>query len=173
MSNFTIEQVIEKYLELREQIELINAETKKKLEPINKAMEGIESYLMATANSTGQTQFGTSAGTAFITTSNQCGVADFEATKRFLIEEAINAVLEDIAGEQIAEYTDEEDKAAFRKQYLDMAMEKCNWHLLNKAVNKTAVGEYIDQHQSPPPGVKWTAMKVIQVRKKSAGKNIK
>jgi hypothetical protein len=136
MSSFTIEQIIEKYLDLREQIERINAETKAKLEPINKAMEGIESYLMATANTTGQTQFGTTAGTAFITTSNQCGVADWEAVKKYI----------------------EENKA---------------WHLLNKAVNKTAVGEYVDQHQTPPPGVKWAAIKVIQVRKKSAGKNLK
>ena len=99
-------------------------------------MKGIESYLMAVANNTGQTQLGTSQGTAFVTTSNHCGVEDWEAVKKYIAENGA-------------------------------------WHLLNKAVSKTAVGEYIESDGKPPPGVKWTTMKVIQVRKKSIGKNVK
>lgn len=40
------------------------------------------------------------------------------------------------------------------------------WNLLNKAVNKTAVGEYMDaNNQQTPPGVNWTTMKAIQIRR--------
>lgn len=39
------------------------------------------------------------------------------------------------------------------------------WNLLNKAVNKTAVQEYINQHETPPPGVNWTTLQEIQVRR--------
>lgn len=166
MSDFTIEQVIEKYLDLREQIDLINNETKTKLEPLNAAMKGIESYLMAVANQTGQTQFGTTHGTAFMTTQNQCGVDDFEATKKFMIRDAVAQVAYTLAGD----YTPSEDDI---NRYVDLAMQHCKWHLLNKAVNKIAVGEYIETEGKPPPGVKWTTMKVIQVRKKTSGKNVK
>lgn len=166
MSEFTIEQVIEKYLDLREQIELINNETKTKLEPLQAAMKGIESYLMAVSNKTGQTQFGTTHGTAFTTTQTQCGIEDWEATKRFLIEEAVAEVAHSMVGA-------EEPTPADMARLVDAAMAKCKWHLLNKAVNKTAAGEYVDSEGKPPPGVKWVTMKVIQVRKKSIGKNVK
>jgi len=39
------------------------------------------------------------------------------------------------------------------------------FNLLNKAVNKTAVQEYIQKHETPPPGVNWTTMQEIQVRR--------
>lgn len=39
------------------------------------------------------------------------------------------------------------------------------WNFLNKVVNKTAVEEYIAQHNVPPPGVKTVTMRVVQVRR--------
>ncbi len=39
------------------------------------------------------------------------------------------------------------------------------WNLLNKAVNKTAVQEFINKHETPPPGVNWTVVQEIQVRR--------
>lgn len=42
-----------------------------------------------------------------------------------------------------------------------------NPQLLNKAVNKTAVKEYMDAHDGElPPGVKWDEEQVVQIRKK-------
>lgn len=41
-----------------------------------------------------------------------------------------------------------------------------NPQLLNKAVNKTAVKEYMDEHGALPPGVKWDEERVIQIRKR-------
>jgi len=40
-----------------------------------------------------------------------------------------------------------------------------NWNLLNKAVNKTAVKEYIEVHKAPPPGVKYDSYRDLQWRK--------
>lgn len=40
-------------------------------------------------------------------------------------------------------------------------------HLLNKAVNKTAVKEYIDAHDTPPPGVEWVSIYDIKIRRPS------
>lgn len=42
-----------------------------------------------------------------------------------------------------------------------------NTQLLNHAVNKTAVKEYMDEHEGKlPPGVRWDEETVIQIRKK-------
>jgi hypothetical protein len=40
-----------------------------------------------------------------------------------------------------------------------------DFHLLTKAVNKTAVQDYINTHEKPPPGVGWTVMHEMQVRR--------
>lgn len=129
---FTVDEVISKYLDLREQIEKIEADHKAKTAPLKSAMEGIEKYLLALSNKTGQTQFGTERGTAFLSTVTACKVSDWEATKKYI-----------------------QDHGAF--------------HLLNKAVNKTAVGEFIEQHAVPPPGVEWVKMREIKVRSKKSG----
>lgn len=41
------------------------------------------------------------------------------------------------------------------------------FNLLNRSVNKTAVAEYIEKHEQPPPGVSWTVSREIQVRRPS------
>lgn len=40
------------------------------------------------------------------------------------------------------------------------------WSMLNKAVNKTAVKEYIEQNEVPPPGINYTRIVEVQVRRK-------
>lgn len=123
-----VDAIIKKYIEMRDTIERKTKELANELAPINAAMKGIETYLMALANQTGQTKFGTESGTAFVTTKTGCTVADWSATLAFI--QSNNA-----------------------------------WHILNKAVNKTAVGEIVEKTGNPPPGVNWVAMKEIQVRR--------
>jgi hypothetical protein len=48
---------------------------------------------------------------------------------------------------------------------LPWIVEGGRWNLLNKAVNKTAVGEYIERNGTPPPGINWVVMKDIQIRR--------
>lgn len=39
------------------------------------------------------------------------------------------------------------------------------WDALDKRVNKTAVSEYIDEHEEPPPGINWSTSYKINFRK--------
>ena len=39
------------------------------------------------------------------------------------------------------------------------------WNMLTKSVSKTVVKEYLDAHEQLPPGINWTAMKAIQIRR--------
>jgi hypothetical protein len=123
-----IEEVIGKYIDLRDTVERKTAALKDELAPVNAAMKTIESYLMSVAIETGQTKFGTARGTAFITTKTACNVADWD---------------------QVLAYIKTHDA----------------FHILNKAVNKTAVGEIVDATGAPVPGVNWVTMKEIQVRR--------
>lgn len=125
-----LDTVIAKYIALRDNIETETKALADRLEPIKQAMKGIETYLMALANATGQTKFGTNAGTAFVTTKTGCNIADKDSYWSFLME-----------------------APAERR------------HLLTLSANKTSVGEYIEKNGTPPPGVNWTVMKDIQIRR--------
>lgn len=124
-----IAAIITKYLELREAVDRINAEAKTKKAELETAMSGIESYLMKLAIDTGQTNFGSADGTAFVTTETHCGVENFDYVLGFVKETGL-------------------------------------WGMLTKGVSKTVVKEYLDEHGQLPPGIKWSAHKVIQIRKK-------
>jgi hypothetical protein len=122
-----IEEIIGKYIDLRDSIERETKALANKLAPSQAAMKTIETYLMKVTNETGQTKLGTKHGTAFVTTKTGCNVADWDLTLPFILNG--------------------------------------NTHLLNKAVNKTAVGEYIEKNGQPPPGINWVVMKEIQIRR--------
>lgn len=129
--SFTIEQIIDRYLDLREEVDEAEATHKAAVAAKKEAMSVIEKHLMSVCNKTGQTQFGTERATAFRTTVTGCKVQDWEATKKYIQEN--NA-----------------------------------WHLLNKAVNKTAVADHIEQNKVPPPGVGWTAIYEFKIRRKQS-----
>ena len=128
-----IAAIIDKYIELRDSVDAINAEAKARCAEMKKAMEGIESYMMKLAIESGQTNFGSDSGTAFITTETHCSVADFS-------------------------------------QVIKFAQENNMWDILTKGVSKTVVAQYLDKHETLPPGVNWTSQKVIQIRRKTKSK---
>jgi len=53
------------------------------------------------------------------------------------------------------------DKIAF----IDFVKENEAWHLLDIRASKTAVKEYIEENDAPPPGVSYETHRVVQVRK--------
>lgn len=79
-SQLDIGRLVQKFVELRDDLDRIDAEAKKKKEPVAAAMLMISGALMKLANDQGVASFKTSAGTAFIKTSSRCGVSNFEET---------------------------------------------------------------------------------------------
>ena len=84
--SFTVEQVVEAYLKLRRKKEAVEAETKDKLATIKANMTKLESWLMQKADEDGVTSFKTTAGTAFVTTTDFANVADWDAVLTFIKE---------------------------------------------------------------------------------------
>jgi hypothetical protein len=48
---------------------------------------------------------------------------------------------------------------------LGYIVENKAFHLLNRAVNKTSVKEYIQEHSAPPPGVEYSSFKDLAWRR--------
>lgn len=129
---FTTEQIIEKYITLRDRKEALASQLKLDLEPLVAAMDAIEGFLLDDMNKSGEQSKATAAGTAFIKTSEFVGVSDFG---------------------EFAAFTDTQpDGKRFFK----------------KDANKTAVQEYIKEHGVPPPGIKYTTAREVQIRRPKA-----
>jgi hypothetical protein len=84
--SFTVEQVVETYLKLRRKKEAVENETKDRVADIKAKMTKLESWLMQKADEDGVTSFKTTAGTAFVTTTDFANVADWDAVLTFIKE---------------------------------------------------------------------------------------
>lgn len=81
------DEIIAKYIALRDSIAGINKRAKDEIAPLQTAMDTIESYLMNLMNNSGQNTMGTSAGTAFITTKTGCNISDKTEFVKYLLED--------------------------------------------------------------------------------------
>jgi hypothetical protein len=84
--SFTVEQVVETYLKLRRKKEAVENETKDRVAGLKAKMTMLESWLMQKADEDGVTSFKTTAGTAFVTTTDFANVADWDAVLTFIKE---------------------------------------------------------------------------------------
>lgn len=79
-----IDQVIAKYIELRDLKAQMKVEYEAKVAPVQAAMEKAESYILAEMDRTGTEAFKTSAGTAYTSTRTSASLADWDMFKEFL-----------------------------------------------------------------------------------------
>lgn len=124
-----IETIIKKYIDLRDDLERIDAESKAKKAPVEAAMETLANVLLKLSN-------------------DQGGVKSFKTNSGIAFRQKVTR-----ASVQNSDLLFEHVKATG------------DFHLLPKAVNKTAVQDYINTHEKPPPGVGWTVMHEMQVRR--------
>ena len=89
-----LDEVIRLYVQLRDQKSDLEKALKEQLDPIKKDMEKLESYLLRELTSLGVSSFKTEGSTAFITTKEWATVKDWEATLRFIRENAAYDLLE-------------------------------------------------------------------------------
>jgi len=141
-SGFTTEEIIAKYIELRDYKEQLQADLKVKLEPIEEAMGVLANTMLDRMNKSGEESIRTGRGTAFIKPTDFIGVADWDTSLTFIQENGL-------------------------------------WNFLTKALNKTAVLEYMKSIEAPPgvdvetwqapppPGVNLSRKREVQFRRPS------
>jgi hypothetical protein len=86
MNGITVEQVVATYMKLRLQKEKIEGEVKVQVAEIKAKMEKLEAWIKEQADAQGVTSFKTTAGTAFLTTTDFASVADWDALLGFVRE---------------------------------------------------------------------------------------
>lgn len=90
----TVDAVIKKYMRLRTEREVVEAEIKERVDKIKADMAKLEAWLKAKLDADGLTSFKTDHGTAFLTTTDFANVEDWDAVLRFIREEEAYDMLE-------------------------------------------------------------------------------
>jgi hypothetical protein len=127
-TELTVDAVIDTYIKLRTQKEMVEANAKEQVGNIKIKLDKLEAWIQAKSDETGVKSFKTDHGTAFLATSDFASVGDWDAVLGFI---------------------------------------KANgaYDLLNKAVNKSAVREYLDANGAVPPGVNFGTKIGVSVRR--------
>ena len=74
-----VDELVDKYIKLRDKKASIKAEYDAKIEEYDKMLDGLESLLLNTFNETGMDSVKTASGTAYVTTRTSASVADWDA----------------------------------------------------------------------------------------------
>ena len=86
MTEPTVGGVVEAYIALRNQKEILEADTKERIVGIKEKMLKLEAWIQAKSDETGVKSFKTDHGTAFLTTSDYASVANWDAVLAFVKE---------------------------------------------------------------------------------------
>ena len=86
MTEPTVDGVVEAYIALRNQKEVLEADTKERVVGIKEKMLKLEAWIQAKSDETGVKSFKTDHGTAFLTTSDYASVANWDAVLAFVKE---------------------------------------------------------------------------------------
>ena len=131
------------------EIALIQGKHKAELEPLLEEQKLCEAFVKDFMNTSGVQQYKIASGDqAFFQAKDSVTAGDFEATLDYIVAAPALEGFESVW-------------AVILKHIRSAG----NWQILNKAVNKTAVKEYIEVHNTPPPGVKYDSYRDLQWRK--------
>jgi hypothetical protein len=86
MAEPTVGDVVKAYIALRNQKEVLEANTKERVVGIKEKMLKLEAWVQAKSDETGVKSFKTDHGTAFLTTSDYASVANWDAVLAFVKE---------------------------------------------------------------------------------------
>lgn len=108
MSQPNLEELVGKYVELRDKKKAIDDEAKSKTERITAVMDKIESILLLSFQTSGTESVRTAAGTAYKQTRTSAGVADWPAVLEFIKENQLWDMLERRVAKAVVEQYKEE-----------------------------------------------------------------
>jgi hypothetical protein len=142
-------QAMARRFELDTEIAIIQGRHKGELEGLFEEQKLCETFVKDFMNTAGLQQYKIASGDqAFFQAKDSVSAGDFEATLDYIV-----------AAPPLTGYE------AVWAEILKHIRAAGNWQLLNKAVNKTAVKEYIEVNKAPPPGVKYDSYRDLQWRR--------
>ena len=153
MSKIPVEQVVEKYVTLREIKRDLERDHEDALKPINEQLEKLETWLLGRMNEDGVDSYKTKQGTAYKTVKTSCQMADGAMYREFVFRPIYDDI-ENRLGEQTASLV------------LSHIMTLARWNLVDFRALKKGVEEYIEDHKQVPPGLNVTQTTTVNVRSK-------
>ena len=157
----TIEDVIKKYIELRDRKAELVKQQGEALKPLSEAMEQIENYLMHRMNELGCDSLkANGVGTAFKANATSCQMADAVAFKEFTFKPAAEAVINYI--ESITESGFGETEI---NHVNNIIRDLARWDMVDFRAGKKGIQEYIANENAPVPGVNVNTVATISVRR--------
>ncbi len=156
---YTVEQAVAQYVKLRDKKAELAAKHKDELKPFSDALETIEGFLLDKLNAEGVESFKTPEGTAFKARTASVSMSDPVEFKSFVLAPAVTAIEAyfTAAGFEL----EENDKT----HLLTILQEQPLWSVTDFRAAKKGVQEYVEEHQSPVPGVSVTPVLNINVRR--------
>jgi hypothetical protein len=159
MSVPLIEEIVSKYIELRDREAALAKKQAEDMKPINEAMANIENYLMHKMNELGCDSFKTEAGTAFKAIKTSCQMADPIAFKDFVFKPVTEGVVNYLtnSGHALRDI----DYGALANIIRDMPL----WDMIDFRAGKKGITGYIENEQKPVPGVNVNIISTINIRR--------
>jgi len=155
----TIEDVTAKYIELRDRKAQIAKRQQEELAPINKAMEDIETYLMAQMNALGVDSFKTASGTPYKANTNSVKLIDAGAFKGHVFAPALEAMHHYLSA------TGHHLQAVDLQAMESCLQEKARWDMVDFRAGKKGILDHLENTDELPPGVAVETFSVVNIRR--------
>lgn len=154
-----IEDIIQKYVELRDRCAELAKKQSEEMAPLSTAMEQIENYLLHQMNTLGVDSFKTGAGTAFKKNANSVQLQDPLTFKEFVFRPAVEGIVNYLCstGYGIRDL----DKEHMQNIVRDLPM----WDMVDFRAGKKGVVEYVANENVPVPGVAINTTTTINIRR--------
>jgi len=156
---YTAEQVVAKYIELRDRKAAMAKRHSEEMKPITDAMGKIENYLLNQMNMVGCDSIKTCEGTAYKARAASVKASDMEAFKDFVFDPAVCAVERYLTSTGYDVPPSVADHIAYLLK--SMAM----WDMVDFRAGKKGITDYIDAEQKPVPGVGVEYVTTVNIRR--------
>lgn len=155
-----IEQVIAKYIELRDRKAALAKKQSEEMAPIGTAMEQIENYLLHTMNTLGCDSLkAAEVGTAFKAVLNSCQLQDPVEFKKFVFKPAVDNIISYLqnSGYSVRDI----DHEAIANILRDLA----KWDMVDFRAGKKGIAEYVANENGNVPGVAINSITTVNIRR--------
>ena len=155
----TVDEVVKKYIEIRDRKAEIAKRQSAELVPLNDAMANIEKWLMDQMNTLGVDSFKTAHGTPYKANSNSVKLTDAGAFKGHVFAPAVEGINNYLSG------TGHTLQPVDLEALLSILLQMPKWDMVDFRAGKTGVLGYLESNEALPPGVSVETTAVINVRR--------
>lgn len=155
----TVDEVVGRYIQLRQEKELVSARHEAELAPLAEKMSKIEAWLMAKMQADGVDSYKTAHGTPYRSMRTSVSLADRMVFMDYVMEPAAEQVCRYLEAAGYPAAT--KDLAAF-KQILSLF---ANWDMVDFRAGKKGIEEQLEATGQLPPGINRTQVATVNVRK--------